>query len=387
MPAARLVRPARRLSRTHILGAGLVVVVAAGVVLTSVQVPAQATRLSPVTASVQVASPPVAAAPRPAAQPVLPPVRSLISASVLITSERPLGQDDVERVLRATGANASLRVATGQVDLGRGTTRVLAGDPSKVRIWTPTSTGRTTGVWQRAAAGEAVLAHTVAHADDLELGGQVTVRNGDIGLPLRVGALATNQLPGVGLVLDDVRGEQLGLVAGTGLLLAVRGTDPSVVAAIAGRVLGEAAKAEPVLTTQPQSGDWAPPTIGRVTSPFGMRIHPITEQPQFHEGIDIGAPLGSPVYAMADGQVLYAGPASGFGQEIVLSHAGDVATVYGHVSQVFVTSGAVQAGQVIALVGKEGESTGPHLHAEVHIQDQPVDPVGWLSDHGVRFSR
>ena len=114
-------------------------------------------------------------------------------------------------------------------------------------------------------------------------------------------------------------------------------------------------------------------------------MHPIKHVLLFHDGIDVGAPLGSPVYAMADGFVLYAGPARGFGQEVVLSHAGGVTTVYGHVSRILVASGPVSVGQPIALVGNEGESTGPHLHAEVRVNDTPVDPLAWLRAHGVRI--
>jgi murein DD-endopeptidase MepM/ murein hydrolase activator NlpD len=204
---------------------------------------------------------------------------------------------------------------------------------------------------------------------------------------LRVGAFATTQLPGVGVVLNQQNGGRLGLVPGTGLLLAVPRADPAVVAAEIQHALGNGVVVESVLSDVVPSAGWVPPAIGPITSPFGMRIHPITHLPEFHDGIDIGAPLGAPVYAMSAGQVLYAGPASGFGSEIVLSHPGGVSTVYGHLSQIFTMSGPVKTGQVIGLVGNEGESTGPHLHAEVHVQDQPVDPVAWLEQHGVRFTR
>ena len=287
--------------------------------------------------------------------------------------------------MQVTGAQASFVVATGDVGLGRGRTRALAGDPVKVRVWTPAVTGRVTAVWQRAVAGEALLAHAVAKADGVPLGGTVDVNGPTASQALRAGGLASTELPGIGVVVNDEVGQRLGLRARTGLLLAVNQTDPEVTAALVRRELAAGASVEPVLVAR-RGGAWAPPVLGRVTSPYGMRIHPISRQPQFHEGVDLGAPLGAPVYAMADGQVLYAGPATGFGSEIVLSHAGGVSTVYGHVSQILVSAGAVEAGQVIALVGNEGESTGPHLHAEVHVDDAPVDPVAWLRAHGVRFT-
>ena len=319
--------------------------------------------------------------------PNLPPLRSLVEATVLIINPKPLSAAAVRKLVGATGARASLRLAAGDVRLGRGRTRALAADPVAIRAWTPSLTGRAVGVWQRAVIGEAVVAHAVAKADAVTLGGAVSIAASSAKLRMRVGALATTQLPGVGLVVNEKAGRQLGLVPGTGLLLSVHGVDPSVVVAKARKQLGAGAVVEPVLSSVARSGGWVPPAIGPITSPFGLRINPFSHRPQFHEGIDIGAGLGSPVYAMSDGQVLYAGPASGYGNEIVLAHAGGVSTVYGHVSQIFVSTGPVKAGQVIAVVGSEGESTGPHLHAEVHIQDVPTDPVAWLKAHGVVFTR
>jgi murein DD-endopeptidase MepM/ murein hydrolase activator NlpD len=344
--------------------------------------PAQAAgRQTPVPAG----SPP-APAPPAYVLPTLPALHPLIQATVLVSSRTPLSQAVVRRALTVSGARASFAVAVGAVGLGRGHTRALAADPVKARIWTPATTARATGVWQRAVIGEAVVAHAVAKADQIPLGATVAVQGSGHAQQMRVGAYATTQLPGIGLVVNQADGDRLGLVPGTGLLLSVAGADPAVVAAELTQALGAGFDVEPVLSSAVPSAGWVPPTIGRITSPFGMRIHPITHQPQFHEGIDIGAPLGTPVYAMSAGEVLYAGPASGFGNEIVLAHAGGVSTVYGHVSQIFVTGGSVKTGQVIALVGDEGESTGPHLHAEVHVDDVPVDPVKWLKEHGVRFT-
>ena len=124
-------------------------------------------------------------------------------------------------------------------------------------------------------------------------------------------------------------------------------------------------------------GGWVFPANGPITQLFGHNGHP---------GIDIGAPLNSPIYAAAAGYVLYAGPASGFGNEIILQHAGGVQTVYGHMRYLYVRSGPVQAGQVIALVGSEGNSTGPHLHFEVHVHNVLTDPLKWLIDHGVQVA-
>jgi murein DD-endopeptidase MepM/ murein hydrolase activator NlpD len=106
-----------------------------------------------------------------------------------------------------------------------------------------------------------------------------------------------------------------------------------------------------------------------VTSPFGYRIHPITGQRIFHEGIDLGCELNSPIYAADSGTVLYAGPASGFGNWIVIDHNNGFLTVYGHMYNdgLLVSPGQqVTKGQKIALSGSNGRSTGVHLHFEIN---------------------
>ena len=130
------------------------------------------------------------------------------------------------------------------------------------------------------------------------------------------------------------------------------------------------------------AGNWVRPIRGApITSGFGER------DGRLHAGVDFGAPIGTPIVAASNGTVLAAGPATGFGQWVKLQHPGNVTTVYGHISRWTVTVGqAVTAGQLIAYSGNEGHSTGPHLHFEVRSDDQPVDPVLFLSARGVLFS-
>jgi murein DD-endopeptidase MepM/ murein hydrolase activator NlpD len=108
-----------------------------------------------------------------------------------------------------------------------------------------------------------------------------------------------------------------------------------------------------------------------------------------HWGIDLAAPMGTPEYAVMDGVVLKAGPASGFGQAVYIQHANGDVTVYGHMEKILVTTGqVVHAGDTIALLGAEGEATGPHLHLEVHvggIEGQKIDPIPWLRERGVQI--
>jgi murein DD-endopeptidase MepM/ murein hydrolase activator NlpD len=106
-----------------------------------------------------------------------------------------------------------------------------------------------------------------------------------------------------------------------------------------------------------------------------------------HRGIDLAAPMLTPEYAAEDGVVIKAGAASGYGLAVyILGVSGDV-MIYGHMEEITVSAGdAVEMGQTIALVGSRGQSTGPHLHFEVHsggINGEPVDPEEWLRDRGV----
>ncbi|MEN9242718.1 MAG: M23 family metallopeptidase [Thermostichus sp. DG02_3_bins_51] len=103
-----------------------------------------------------------------------------------------------------------------------------------------------------------------------------------------------------------------------------------------------------------------------ITSGFGMRVHPIRGQPEFHAGVDLGASMGTPILASLSGKVLKAGSLGGLGIAVVLEHGGNRRTRYGHMSEVAVAAGEqVKQGSVIGYVGASGEVTGPHLHFEL----------------------
>ena len=118
------------------------------------------------------------------------------------------------------------------------------------------------------------------------------------------------------------------------------------------------------------------PTTGVVTSPYGLRWG----GSDFHPGIDIANDMGTPIVATADGIVDYAGwNAGGYGNMVDIDHGNGMMTRYGHASQVVVATGQfVQRGQVIALMGSTGFSTGPHVHYEVIINGQRVNPISYL---------
>lgn len=118
------------------------------------------------------------------------------------------------------------------------------------------------------------------------------------------------------------------------------------------------------------------PVAGHVTSNFGMRFHPILGYSRMHAGVDLGAPYGSPIFAVADGVVSWAGPHGGHGNFVRIEHGGGFGSGYAHMSRYAVAPGMrVRAGQVIGYVGSSGLSTGPHLHYEVYQNGRPVDPM------------
>jgi murein DD-endopeptidase MepM/ murein hydrolase activator NlpD len=121
------------------------------------------------------------------------------------------------------------------------------------------------------------------------------------------------------------------------------------------------------------------PAAGSVSSTFGPRVSPIDEQIRFHPGVDIVVNVGTPVRATQAGQVISAGDGGDLGLAVVIHHAGDFTTVYGHNSQVLVRPGQqIERGQVVARSGNTGSSTGPHLHYEVRYSGRAIDPAPFL---------
>src|SRR5215831_12065053 len=141
-------------------------------------------------------------------------------------------------------------------------------------------------------------------------------------------------------------------------------------------VIGDRLKAEQLRLATIPSGL---PVLGYQTAGFGIRRNPFGEGgSEFHEGMDIAVEFGTPVSATADGVVFWAGPYSGYGNMVAIYHANGITSRYGHLSRVAVQQGQrIKRGDLIGYAGSTGRSTGPHVHYELRINDQPVDPMGY----------
>jgi len=121
------------------------------------------------------------------------------------------------------------------------------------------------------------------------------------------------------------------------------------------------------------------PVAGMITSSYGYRIHPVSGAVDFHTGVDIAAETGTPIPAVAPGRVILAGFSGGYGLCVMIEHENGYTSLYGHASRILVAEGdTVKQNQIIAEVGDTGVSTGPHLHFEMRLGDEPVDPTPWL---------
>jgi len=125
------------------------------------------------------------------------------------------------------------------------------------------------------------------------------------------------------------------------------------------------------------------PADGVFTSGFGVRVSPMGDGVEkIHEGLDIAASIGTPIHAPAAGTIVFAGKKSGYGQIVMMDHGYGLETWYGHTSRVLVKPGQkVKRGQIIALVGNSGRSTGAHVHYEVHVNGIPVDPINYILEN------
>jgi murein DD-endopeptidase MepM/ murein hydrolase activator NlpD len=184
---------------------------------------------------------------------------------------------------------------------------------------------------------------------------------------------AKNQLLASQGSLAGKRKRQKGQLASTREQEKVLIAEANALAAEDAGIRGQLAAAQGASDTTPSSQGLIWPVSGPVTSPFGYRWG------RLHAGIDIGVPYGTPIHAAASGTVVLAGWTGGYGNYTCIDHGGGMATCYAHQSSYAVSNGAhVSQGQVIGYVGSTGHSFGAHLHFEVRINWNPVDPLGYL---------
>lgn len=118
------------------------------------------------------------------------------------------------------------------------------------------------------------------------------------------------------------------------------------------------------------------PVKGRISSHFGMRHHPIHDEFRHHSGLDIAAPKGSPIEAVMDGKVVFAGKRGNFGNTVIIEHEDGYKSLYAHCDQLNVSKGElIKSGEQIATVGSTGLSTGNHLHFEIRKNEEAIDPL------------
>ncbi|MEU5760727.1 M23 family metallopeptidase [Nocardia sp. NPDC047648] len=258
-------------------------------------------------------------------------------------------------------------------------------------------------LWRRKPTGEELLALARKHqvllaglvatavfaAGDTSFAGTVTDRTPAPDRGQRVAVAYPPQMqstpPSVTRLLNAIaNGERLReqAVVAAAARATLERAKAEAAAAVAGERQPWMTAAAPVQPgTMPPSGrGFALPAHGVFTSGFGSRWG------TFHAGIDIAGPIGTPIYAVADGTVIDAGPAQGFGLWVRIRHDDGSITVYGHMYDFFVSVGErVPAGMQIARMGNRGDSTGPHLHFEVIVGGQHVDPQQWLAVRGLTF--
>ena len=134
-----------------------------------------------------------------------------------------------------------------------------------------------------------------------------------------------------------------------------------------------------IQTEKPFSRPSIFPTEGFISSTFGARRNPFSNLPDFHQGVDISNSYGTPVLATAQGKVAMASYYGSFGLTVQIEHDNGMTTLFGHLGKIYVKVGEeVRRGQKIGLMGNTGMSTGPHLHYEVRINDQSVNPKPYL---------
>ena len=282
--------------------------------------------------------------------------------SIVLGRKGPAGQRPIEKVLLRAALDMRLLVERGETGLAL-TRLPVQVDKTPLRIRGRAGDGLYWALRAAGASTQSAAAYLKALATQIDVGEVAPDDRFDLVLANRRsadGESAAGPLLYAGL--DRAGQRPLQLVAWN-----LGGKLTWIDAATAGQVQAASAMIWPV--------------NARITSTFGMRVHPILRFARMHSGVDFGASWGTPILAAADGEVSKAGWAGGYGRQVRIAHEGGMTTSYSHMSRMVVEPGAfVRQGQLIGYVGSSGLSTGPHLHYEVLRGGQAVNPMA------VRFS-
>lgn len=217
--------------------------------------------------------------------------------------------------------------------------------------------------------------------------GDIAAKQQDLAVRRQAAADVTEKIGAIVAERAAARGAVLAQIARHRSLLASVRTQKSAYRRALDNMLAESRTIESLLrgvqrgqrVIQGRGGYLRWPVTGSITSGFGWRTHPIYGYRSFHTGIDVGAPSGMRVKAARHGRVIYTGYRGSYGLIVLIDHGNSLATLYAHLSRTFVREGErVDTQEIVGAVGSTGWSTGPHLHFEVRVSGEPVNPIRWL---------
>lgn len=301
-------------------------------------------------------------------------------------------QEVAKRVAQRKAAEKKVQAARERLRQQIVASYVTGGQPSKMEAFLNAQSGEQVG--QALAYGRAISDSTDTLLAELETAQKARTKAAKAATAARDDATESrDEIEAATRFLVDARAQQgtlladlnLRYLAETTALRQVQGQKAVVEGRINSMNRASDGVAGILAAIQKDQPDWIPGSVVisnplpgvKPSSPFGMRHHPILGVDRLHAGCDLGAPSGTEIHAAADGIVVLAEVRGGYGNAVVIDHGNSLATMYGHTSKMLVKGGqVVKRGDVIALVGSTGLSTGPHLHFETRIKGLPIDPEG-----------
>ncbi len=312
----------------------------------------------------------------------------LAATEQLRVAERELAN----RISQRKAAERKVRTARERLRKQIVASYVTGGQPGKMEAFLQAQSGEQLG--QALAYGRAISDSTDALLDELKTAEKARAKAAKAAKAAKDDATESrDQIEGAATFLVSAREQQgaalndlnVRYVTEAAALRQVQGQKAVIEGRINAMNRASDGVAQILAGIQKDQPDWFPGSVEtsnpipgvRPGSPFGMRHHPILNIARLHAGCDMGAPSGKEILAAADGIVVIAEVRGGYGNAVVIDHGHSLGTMYAHASKLLVQPGQlVQRGDVIALVGSTGLSTGPHLHFETRIKGLPINPEG-----------